>query len=159
MTGAVGPEPRPTGEWRVHNWRLSWIVVVVLAGCGEAGPAKFALSGSVAYDGQPVANGSLGLASVDGAGSQGIGADIVDGRYEIPAAQGPTAGKYRVWIEAERPSGKKIPSEDGSEPVDKMVQYIPPIYNVDSELVVDVDADRPDLDFNLAKPAGRSRRQ
>lgn len=126
-------------------------------GCGESGPRRFSLSGTVTYDGQPVANGSMGLGPVDSK-TKGVVTDIIDGHYEFTRANGPVGGKYTVWIEAQRPSGKKIPSEDGSAPVDQLIQYIPAAYNVNSTLEVEITADRNDLDFHLEKVAASHRR-
>lgn len=126
-------------------------------GCGPSGPPRFAVSGQVTYDGQPVTNGSISFAPADSSEGKGVAADLIDGHYEFPRKQGPTAGTYQVWIEAQQPSGKKIPSEDGSPPTDQLVQYIPAVYNSRSTLQAEITEDREDLDFNLEKvePARR----
>ncbi|TWU29429.1 hypothetical protein [Bythopirellula polymerisocia] len=128
-------------------------------GCSGGGPQRFALSGQVTYDAQHVTDGTIGFAPSDTTTRKGIAADIVDGHYDIPASQGPVAGTYTVWIEARKPSGKKIPSEDGSPPTDFLIQYIPAAYNTESTLEVEITDDRDELDFNLEKVAPTPRRR
>ena len=133
-------------------------VFLLLCGCGGGGPQKFSISGHVTYDGQPVTNGSVSLTPVDTSTGKGVGTDLIDGHYEFEREHGPVQGKYVVRIEAQRPSGKKIPSEDGSPPLDQLIQYIPAAYNVQSNLEVEITADRDDLDFQLEKVAAPRRR-
>ena len=137
----------PWGRW-LFTLLLCWSAV----GCGGRNPdGRFAVSGSVTYDGQPVTNGTIGF------GSDSLlpaGAEIVDGRYEIPRGQGPQQGTYSVMIYADRPSGRMVPGDEGStEMVSEMEQYIPMIYNSRSALQVEISGDREDLDFDLEKPS------
>jgi hypothetical protein len=139
-------------------------------GCGDSG-GRLAISGKVTFDGQPVADGNIGLVprntSTATAGSaetnsaKTVGADIVAGQYAIPRDEGPVAGSYTVVIYAERPTGRKLQADEGSsETVDQLIQYIPTIYNDRSTLTAELDADRDDLDFTLEKPkqTGKGRR-
>ena len=128
-------------------------------GCGD-GDGRFALSGTVTYDGQPVNNGNIGLIPTEASTSKSTGADILDGHYEIPRHEGPQEGTYEVVIYAERPSGRKIEADEGSgEMVDQLVQYIPEIYNARSTLTVEISDNREDLDFDLEKPKQTRRRR
>ncbi len=128
-------------------------------GCGQSGPPRYALSGKVSYDGQPVEDGSIKFFPADSETATGVSGVITEGQYEIPRAQGPTAGNHKVWIEARKPSGIKIPSEDGGPSIDQLVQYIPAVYNVRSNLVEEITDDRDDLDFMLEKVEPEPRRR
>ncbi len=130
-----------------------FLIAVCCTGCGDSGPPRFSLSGQVTYDGQPVTNGSIAFEPTDASLGKSASADLIDGRYDIPRNLGPIVGTYTVWIEAERPSGKKIRSEDGSGTIDQLAQYIPAAYNEDTTLQVEITDDRDDLDFSLEKVA------
>lgn len=123
-----------------------------LVGCG-GGDRRFAVSGEVTYDGSPVSEGTIGFIPVEAGEGLSAGADIVDGHYEIPRLEGPTAGSYMVMIYAERPTGRVLQADEGSsEMVEQKAQYIPWIYNEQSTLTADISGDRDDLDFTLDKP-------
>ncbi len=127
--------------------------ILFTCGCGPSGPEQFAISGQVTYDGQPVDNGDIGFIPGDGSAAKTVGADLVDGRYEVPAYEGPQAGKYKVVIFAERPNGRRVQADEGSdEMIDQMEQYIPDQYNAKSTLSVEISSNREDLDFQLEKP-------
>ena len=139
---------------------LASLCCVSCGGCGPSGPEQFALSGEVTYDGQPVPMGSVGFIPEGNPTAKTVGADLKDGRYEISAYDGPVAGKYKVWIEGERPTGRQIKADEGSsETVDEIESYIPAEYNSASTLTVEISEDREDLDFRLEKPAKSSRRR
>ena len=126
------------------------LLAVVLSGCAEPAPKRGAVRGSVTVDGQPVAAGKVRFfALTNGISAEG---EIRDGRYEIPAEKGPTAGRYRVEISAEQKTGRKIPDRDGApgDMKDETVNVIPHKFNRDSTLQIDYDpaADAPH-DFRL----------
>jgi hypothetical protein len=142
----------------------TWICLPLAAipltlGCGGNGPARYEVSGQIAYDGQPVDNGDIIFSPVDRATGIAVGSPIIDGRYEIDASSGLIAGKYTVDITAQRPSGKKNAGEGTTPPTDLMEQYIPDIYNEATTLEVEITEDRDDLDFNLEKVASTPRRR
>lgn len=132
------------------------LIVILLGGAlfGCSGDAsRFTLSGAVSYDGQQVANGNIGFVPVSESGeAKAVGADVVDGRYEVPRHEGPLAGTYKVVIYAEKPGSRMIRDEGSSEMVAELVQYIPEVYNAGSTLMVDISEDRDDLNFDLEKP-------
>lgn len=128
-----------------------------LGGCDD-GPPRFALSGQVSYDGVPVEAGNIGFVPMPADATTAAGAEIANGRYEIPRHEGPVAGTYRVVIYAERPAGEKIAAEEGGGALEVLEQYIPPQYNEASNLEVEIGGDQAELNFALEKPA-RSRRR
>lgn len=136
------------------------LAALFLGGCGSEGPPRFAVSGQVVYDGKPVTNGNIGFVPTQSSAAKSAGADIVDGRYEIPGYKGLLEGSYKVVIYAERPTGRKLQADEGStERIDELVQYIPDVYNVSTTLSADVSGDREDLDFMLEKPKPGVRRR
>jgi hypothetical protein len=77
-----------------------WIVaaaLLALAGCGEK---YVAVSGTVNYGGHPLAAGYVTFEPEPGSGTTGPGATapVTDGRFEIPAAEKLTPGKYVVRV-------------------------------------------------------------
>ena len=77
------------------------LAMLSAAGCGSGGgPGRFAVSGKVTYQGQPVPTGSIAFEPDASRGGSGPGAvaPIKDGRYRTPGGKGPTAGPHRVRI-------------------------------------------------------------
>lgn len=92
-----------------------WILLlslVVLAGCGGAasGPARFAVSGSVTYDGKPLPGGAISMEPAERGPS--ASAVIVDGKYTIPASDGIMGGTYTIRVDPPiLESGSTIPPD------------------------------------------------
>ena len=129
-----------------------------LIGC-QSEEGRFEISGKVTYEGQPVPDGTIGFIHNEMASENSVGTEITDGVYRIPRDQGPREGSYTVLIDGERPSGRKIQADEGSnEMIDEMEQYIPAIYNSRSTLKIEIAGDRVDLDFDLQKPPKSKRR-
>jgi hypothetical protein len=126
------------------------LAAVASAGCGDATPRRGPVHGSVSLDGRPLEAGKIRFFALTG----GVSAEgeVRDGRYEIPADRGPTAGKYRVEVSSERKTGRKVPDRDAGpgDLKDETVEAVPARYNRESALQVDYDpaADAPH-DFDL----------
>ena len=169
-------EPAPIGHAEINRKRIARmshfvlhgpavrlalpLLMGLLLGCADENAAgRFVLSGTVTYDGEPISKGTIEFFPAAGNSGKPAGAEIIDGRYEVERTIGPELGKYQVVIRANRPSGRKVPADEGSsELVDLPVQYIPPMYNTRSTLETEVTGDQADLSFNLEKPK-RSRRR
>lgn len=70
-------------------------------GCGgETGPARYAVSGTVKLDGQPLKNGRVSFVPVVEPGSPGPSAfgDVKAGEYQIPQEGGAIEGQHSVYI-------------------------------------------------------------
>jgi hypothetical protein len=119
---------------------LALLMGAALLGCGNADAGRAAVSGKVAFDGQPLPTGQIAF-EPQGPGRFGI-AQIVDGAYQMPSQQGPTPGKYIVRITADRPSGKPAaaPPAGGRPAGESYEQYIPAKYNERSELSIEIAA-------------------
>jgi hypothetical protein len=82
-----------------------------LAGCGgsSTGPQRLAVSGAVTIAGQPVAEGSVKFVPSSGTTGPVAAAMIREGRYSLPAAEGPVGGRHEVVIEL-KPAAAPAPS-------------------------------------------------
>jgi hypothetical protein len=134
--------------------RLAVSLLLVMAGCGDAqNPAdtlpRNAVSGSVALDGKPLAQGKIQFAPVDaGSGKAAFAVgDITDGKYAIDQAAGPVAGKFKVSISSV-PSIKISTGEPG--PVPKMEpEKVPTQFNTKTTLTKEVTSGPNTIDFEL----------
>jgi hypothetical protein len=132
-----------------------WLVAVVMLACGCGGPGyegpqRSELKGKVTFDGNPVKQGALTLIP---AGSEGnkVSVPITDGAYLIPEARGPNAGKYRVEIYGFEPLNTA--PAGGSQDADAESatrQVIPPQFNAQTTLELNVDAPKMEKDFELS---------
>jgi len=139
---------------------------VGLAGCGsDDGLARHPISGSVTFDGKPLANGSIQFfPSATTGPAIASGAAIEEGQYAIPTDEGLVAGPYTVRITSM--GGKAKAKGKGKEAVGESVaegampgfgamhpqDLIPPRYNVTSELTATVKEEGPnEFNFDLEK--------
>lgn len=124
-----------------HRLRVSLLItslLIVAAGCGSKGPARFAVSGTVAYKGEALKSGAIQFEPLEtGQGSAG-GAPIVDGQYTIPAERGLAEGNYRVRIYSGTTG--EAPKEPPGPGVPIAAERIPVRYNVNSELKASIRA-------------------
>ena len=137
---------RPANILRRFVW--AWEVILCVAGCN--GPSdRFVIRGTVTLDGKGIPKGSIAFRPLESARSPSAGAEIVDGQFSIPAEKGVRPGQFRVEIIATRKTGKSI-KDPVFGPTDVEVQYLPPRYNIRSELTADITADKADeLNFEL----------
>lgn len=127
---------------------LACAAVLCMAwGCGAGNPlGRRAVSGQVTLDGSPLDHGVVEF-SPQQPGGVTSGTLIQDGRYTIHTLQGLPPGKYLVRLFS--PSRSAEPSADGPpgppfpgrQPGEPAKERIPPQYNLQSDLVVEVVAD------------------
>jgi hypothetical protein len=137
------------------------LAVVGLSGCSDKGPERAALQGQVTFDGQPVESGAITLVPTDGTTGPSSGAAIKEGKYTIPADSGPVPGNYRVEIIATRKTGKQtapmpgqpVGGPSGAAPVDDIEMFVPPQYNRQSKLKIEVKSGENQEDFTLSSRA------
>lgn len=123
-----------------------------MIGCGEAGPKRAAVTGTVKLDGAAVESGSITFIPTKDSKNPSAAGEIEGGEYNIPLDSGPAAGTYRVEIRWSRPTGKKIEMGSPSPPgtmVDEVKEAIPAKFNSASTLTKDVEAGENTLDFDL----------
>jgi len=121
----------------------SLVVLMFVMGCGPGGPKTVPVSGSVTFAGRPVDSGEIAFRSADGVTASWAG-PIVAGRYAIRS----TVGPKRVEIIAVRPKPGAKPKASGEGVINEM--YIPPRYNLESELTAEVTPSGPnEFDFKL----------
>jgi hypothetical protein len=116
---------------------------MLLAGCGPTGPVTHTVSGTVTFDGVPVAKGDIIFRDAAGQ-DKSYGGQITDGKFSFESSP----GKKKVEINAMREvPGKMDTSNPGAE-VPLMEQYIPKQYNTESTLTAEVPGSG-DFTFDL----------
>jgi hypothetical protein len=114
------------------------LAMLPAGGCGHGDPfERTPIEGVVTLDGREVDGGIITFAPV----SQGAAATgpIVAGRFRLPQSEGPSPGPYRVEVYCVKPTGRKVPDSDNPKVlIDEQANMIPPRYNVQSELKVEI---------------------
>jgi hypothetical protein len=126
------------------------MVLGTLGGCGDP-LNRQEVTGEVTLKGQPVEDGVINFAPLDGQGT-GDGAQIVKGKYRIPREKGLSPGKYKVSIYAGNGlSGEGDASPDAPKAGFKPArERIPPEYNEKSTVVKEVvKGGQNNFDFNI----------
>ncbi|HZN36427.1 MAG TPA: hypothetical protein VFB80_21505 [Pirellulaceae bacterium] len=131
---------------------LATSVILISAGCGMDSGAT--LTGSVTYEGTPLAKGSITLTPSDGKGPI-AGGEITAGRYSI---SGLVPGKKQVQIAAAEESGPPLSSADlanaakSGKPAAPPPKEIVPPNAVGNGAIIEVQAGTHTHDFALKKP-------
>jgi len=126
-------------------------------GCGPGGD-RAGVSGKITLDGQPLPSGSIAFEPIEGTQSPSAGAEIRDGSYAIDRDKGPTSGKFRVKINSQRKTGKKIAAGSPAPPgtlVDETVEAVPARYNKQSQLRAELKAGSNPVHFELTSSAAK----
>ncbi len=119
-------------------------------GCGPSDNRQ-ALTGSVSWQGSPLAKGVITLYP-KGQGST-VGCEIIDGKFSISASNGATPGMYRVEIIAFRPTGKTEFDIDQNKKVSIEEQILPKQFNTASTLEAEVTVAKPNSFEFVLKPS------
>lgn len=125
-------------------------LAITIAGCGGreyTGEKQYALSGTVSVDGQPMEHGLIRFLA-EGKG-RNCGGPITNGTYSITEPMGANAGKHRVEITWNKPTGRKVKDAYGDEIMDEYKEGLPEKYHKKSELTADVSAKQTKFDFPL----------
>jgi hypothetical protein len=130
-------------------------------GCGGTSDdlPRQAVSGTVTFDGQPLAEGRIQFEPASAEARTPAGGEIKDGQYSIPRHQGPTPGDYRIMITssaARTPPADKSPGAEPPKGVTKKqapaVELIPKEYNSQTKLTAKVEAGKSNsFEFPLNK--------
>lgn len=109
-TGCSPPAMPPRGvaarTWPTLCLATCWLLMV--CGCGSGGDARQRVTGTVALDGQPVANASISFQPTGKNQGPSAGGVVKDGRFELPAEAGVLPGEYLVMIQVVRETGKTL---------------------------------------------------
>lgn len=115
------------------------VAAIAAVGCGDPGPNRGGVAGTVSLGGQGIAEGVIRFFPLDA----GIGSDgpLSEGRYAIPAERGLSRGTYRVEISVLKPTGRRVPDFDAGpgDMKDEIIETVPARYNIKSELRIDYD--------------------
>ena len=141
---------------------LALVACAGFVGCGGADDdlPRAAVSGTVTFEGQPLAQGRIQFEPSSPDAKVTAGAEITDGRFAIPRDQGPTPGDYRVMVTSAvvRKSGADV--APGDEPAKRggpmlpapAVELIPKEYNAQTKLTAKVEANKSNVyEFALKK--------
>lgn len=139
--------------------RASVLLLVALAlavaGCdgGSALPKRGKLEGKVTLNGKPLASGTIRFMAIDPNGTNVL-ATVKDGQYSVPAAEGPTKGKYRVEFSVLSATKVRVPNDDApGQFMEIAPETLPPRYHRNSQFTIDYDPATPQShDFQLTTP-------
>ncbi len=125
------------------------LLLVVAAGCGGDSQGRLPISGNVTFDGEPLAIGNLSFTPQQ-AGGVRSGAIIRDGQYAIKAEKGLPPGEYLVRIHSAVDAGPPTePLPPGPTQDRPGEEQIPPRYNVQSKLRIEVSDSKTTFNFPL----------
>ena len=123
------------------------LLLSTVSGCGSG--TKSPVSGTVTFDGKPLASGAIQFIPDDLSKGRSEGAVIKDGSYKIPADHGLEPGSYSVSITSSKPAAQAV-DMPGKPQFDE--ELIPLRYNQKSELKRTVEKGKAQkFDFNLSK--------
>jgi hypothetical protein len=107
--------------------------------------------GAVSFDGAPVDNGRITFVpSVASSKIGPVSADIVGGKYTLPAGKGPVPGSYRVEIVWNKKTGKQVNTPgDAGVMMDETLQVIPAQFNTNSTLSAEIKSGTNAVNFDL----------
>ncbi len=117
--------------------------MVLLVGCAPTGPETQAVTGTVTFDGEPVADGAITFRDAAGQ-SKSYGGPITNGKYAFESSP----GSKKVEISAMRDVPGKMDTSNPGVEVPLREQYIPKQYNEESTLTAEVSGSDP-IDFAL----------
>lgn len=110
--------PRPTQPRAHGRMLLACALLSLAAGCERQGPARQAVSGRVTLDGRPLAAGAILFAPTGGTTGPKAAGPIKDGRFALPAEEGPVVGRQAVeiWPASTEPIEPTEPAERVASP-------------------------------------------
>ncbi len=133
--------------------RAVWLGLMIIGwsctGCTPAGPGRQAVSGTVMLDGKPATGLSLVFTPAE---SQQLGAamQVIDGRFSLDAATGPSAGRYDVTVDTMEPDLEEFEQlrQAGKKPLSSIQLH--PRYRKPGALQANVLADHENVfDFEV----------
>jgi hypothetical protein len=135
----------PTGTRR-GILLLALALLSSVAACKRESNDRVGVSGQVLLDGKPLPQGAIVFAPIGETPGPRAAGEIRDGRYEIPAADGPSVGwlKVQVWGNDE----SQVPDIKQTNQV--VATPVPPQFNEQSTLTVETNLNSENrFDFDL----------
>lgn len=133
---------------------LCLVALVVFPACSRvSGPHTMRVWGDVSYEGKPVPEGVITFETPDGSAAPSQG-PIKNGRFDIPAAQGPVADQpYVIRISALTKSGKTVKNimDESSPTMEIMAETLPSMFNTQSSMkkTISSESDKNQFTFKL----------
>lgn len=132
-----------------HRLVLTATALAALAATScDSGNKLRPVSGTVTYKGAPLDQGSVTFLFVNPPGPAG-GALITNGKFKIESPNGLEPGSYKVLISSPQGVGQRTPEQIAAGASAPAKERIPPSYNTDSKLTIEVTKDGPN-EFNWA---------
>jgi hypothetical protein len=127
------------------------IFLLFAAGCGKRRANQGAVGGAVELDGNPLMQGSILFAPIEGARGTITGGKIENGHYQLSDAASVSVGWNRVEIRAMRKTGRMVPKPFArhGEMIDDQTEAIPKQFNSESTLKVEVKPGDNVADFRV----------
>jgi hypothetical protein len=119
---------------------LMGAILIYVVGCGRGEADRLPVKGTVTYEGRPVDWGSIALRPARNSKGPAAGADIVDGKFEIPASAGPAQGPYTARITMVEPAATGSTAAPHPKGIGNMKSL---------EAPVEIEPDRQTYDFRL----------
>lgn len=141
IVDSLAPRPRPIAA---PTWLALFLLTsLTVQGCSK--PTMGEVNGSVTVDGEPAKTGSIAFFAIDRM-SPTAGGEITDGHY---SARVPP-GECRIEIRVSKVVGQKRLYDSPDSPVQPLfAEVLPPKFNDDSELTLDVKLGKQEQDFDL----------
>lgn len=128
--------------------RTCFLLCLFALGCSGS-DQRGAVKGTVSLDGKPLADGRIEFLPAAGNKGPSTGTSITAGTYSLPTIQGATLGPNRVEIRANVRTGNKVPDPATGGTLDEILEGVPPKYNTESTLIVEVKSGQNVFTFAL----------
>jgi hypothetical protein len=132
---------------------------ISFTGCGESGPPRAPIAGSVTVGGAPLKAGRILFLPQAPTEGPAVSARVVDGKYSLTDDDGPIAGSHRVEVESDLPISFDLDDEAAFARLKGKLprQPVPSKFNRESTLSVDVKLDVENR-FDVAIPGNATGR-
>jgi len=131
------------------RWLAAGVAAVAMMGCG---PSTSTISGTVTFNGEPVANGAISFFPTDGKGSP-AGGLIKDGRYTVTGLK---PGERTVQLSSPVVAGTR--KDDYGNDTRIAEELIPPAWGRASQNKITVTAGSNTKDFAIEGPDPRKKK-